>query len=134
MDNLESSTYEVFEKDPVKYAQYEEAVFQALCDLRNAHTEGDNGPIVLMVVGAGRGPLVRASLRASERSEVPIRVYAVEKNPNAVVTYVIFIWCISFIATFSFFVSSFLFFIFLFLCGFPQFISKLCLLLGWDSF
>ena len=23
MDNLESATYEIFEKDPVKYAQYE---------------------------------------------------------------------------------------------------------------
>ena len=39
-----------------------------------------------MVVGAGRGPLVRASLRASERANRNIKVYAVEKNPNAVVT------------------------------------------------
>ena len=29
-DNLESQTYEVFEKDPVKYVNYEEAVFLAL--------------------------------------------------------------------------------------------------------
>ena len=42
-----------------------------------------------MVVGAGRGPLVRASLRASAASNRPLRVYAVEKNPNAVVTYVL---------------------------------------------
>lgn len=40
-----------------------------------------------MVVGAGRGPLVDAVLRASERSGRPVRLYAVEKNPNAVVTY-----------------------------------------------
>merc|ERR1711871_1880211 len=39
-----------------------------------------------MVVGAGRGPLVKASLRASDRSGINIRVYAVEKNPNAVIT------------------------------------------------
>lgn len=32
MDNLESQTYEVFEKDPVKYSQYQEAVRQALVD------------------------------------------------------------------------------------------------------
>lgn len=32
MDNLEGETYEGFEKDPVKYRQYEEAVFQALSD------------------------------------------------------------------------------------------------------
>ena len=39
-----------------------------------------------MVVGAGRGPLVRASLRASERCGRRLKVYAVEKNPNAVIT------------------------------------------------
>ncbi len=38
-----------------------------------------------MVVGAGRGPLVAASMRAASRAQVPLRVYAVEKNPNAVV-------------------------------------------------
>lgn len=32
MDNLEGETYEGFEKDPIKYRQYEEAVFQALSD------------------------------------------------------------------------------------------------------
>ena len=41
---------------------------------------------VVMVVGAGRGPLVRASLTAAEESGRKVRVYAVEKNPNAVVT------------------------------------------------
>mmetsp|Transcript_2186 Transcript_2186/g.5170 ORF Transcript_2186/g.5170 Transcript_2186/m.5170 type:complete len:276 (-) Transcript_2186:212-1039(-) len=39
-----------------------------------------------MVVGAGRGPLVRASLKAAQRAKRKLRVYAVEKNPNAVVT------------------------------------------------
>lgn len=32
MDNLEGETYEGFEKDPIKYRQYEEAVYRALCD------------------------------------------------------------------------------------------------------
>ena len=32
MDNLEGETYEGFEKDPIKYRQYEEAVFRALMD------------------------------------------------------------------------------------------------------
>lgn len=36
-----------------------------------------------MVVGAGRGPLVRSSFRASERSGRRIKVYAIEKNRNA---------------------------------------------------
>jgi type II protein arginine methyltransferase len=39
-----------------------------------------------MVVGAGRGPLVRASLNAAKLSDRKVHVYAVEKNPNAVVT------------------------------------------------
>jgi predicted RNA methylase len=39
-----------------------------------------------MVVGAGRGPLVRASLAAAHETQRRVRVYAVEKNPNAVVT------------------------------------------------
>jgi protein arginine N-methyltransferase 5 len=33
MDDLGSATYDVFERDPVKYQQYEEAVFLALTDL-----------------------------------------------------------------------------------------------------
>jgi len=40
----------------------------------------------LMVWGAGRGPLVRASLQAAKRANFHIKLYAVEKNPNAVVT------------------------------------------------
>lgn len=32
MDNLENQTYEVFEKDPIKYQQYEKAVYKALMD------------------------------------------------------------------------------------------------------
>ena len=41
---------------------------------------------VVMVVGAGRGPLVSASITAAARAGRRIKVYAVEKNVNAVVT------------------------------------------------
>jgi protein arginine N-methyltransferase 5 len=82
-DNLESQTYETFERDPVKYERYEEAVRLALVD--RVAAEPDR-VWVLMVVGAGRGPLVRASLRAAENARAKLRVYAVEKNPNAVIT------------------------------------------------
>jgi len=41
---------------------------------------------VLMVLGAGRGPLVTASLNAAQKAETRVFIYAVEKNPNAVVT------------------------------------------------
>lgn len=39
-----------------------------------------------MIVGAGRGPLVRAALNASQLAKKAVKVYAVEKNPNAVLT------------------------------------------------
>lgn len=30
MDNLESQTYEIFEKDPVKYREYQNATYEAI--------------------------------------------------------------------------------------------------------
>ncbi|KAF8515395.1 PRMT5-domain-containing protein [Hysterangium stoloniferum] len=80
MDNLQSMTYETFEKDPVKYAQYEQAMYLALCD------RPVDSVTVICVVGAGRGPLVAGCLRAMKNSGRSARVYAVEKNPNAFVT------------------------------------------------
>ncbi|KAH7524291.1 hypothetical protein FEM48_Zijuj06G0103900 [Ziziphus jujuba var. spinosa] len=85
MDNLEAQTYETFEKDTVKYIQYQRAVCKALLD-KVPEKEALTTTTVLMVVGAGRGPLVRASLQAAEETGRKLRVYAVEKNPNAVVT------------------------------------------------
>ena len=37
-------------------------------------------------MGAGRGPLVRAALSAARQTERRLKVYAIEKNANAVVT------------------------------------------------
>ncbi|KAK3212958.1 hypothetical protein Dsin_017664 [Dipteronia sinensis] len=85
MDNLEAQTYETFEKDSVKYIQYQRAISKALLD-RVPDEEASSLTTVLMVVGAGRGPLVRASLQAAEETGRKLKVYAVEKNPNAVVT------------------------------------------------
>jgi protein arginine N-methyltransferase 5 len=86
-DNLESVTYEVFEKDPVKYDWYERAVAQALSDWSQQRkpTSSPSGAVVIAVAGSGRGPLVTRSLRASELTGVRIEVWAVEKNPNAYV-------------------------------------------------
>lgn len=96
----------------MKYDLYGEAVYRALLDRKEAagaastsasgsasgtsssKAAGKAGgdvpmanmkPVVLMVVGAGRGPLVRASMKASQRAGVPLKVYAVEKNPNALI-------------------------------------------------
>lgn len=84
-DNLESQTYETFEKDAIKYSQYEEAVSRCL---RDRIASGKSRHIV-MVVGAGRGPLVAASLRALRQANIEkscYRLIAVEKNMNAVIT------------------------------------------------
>ncbi|KAH0871484.1 hypothetical protein HID58_078506 [Brassica napus] len=88
MDNLEAQTYETFERDSTKYIQvccYQRAVAKALVD-RVPDEKASELTTVLMVVGAGRGPLVRASLQAAEETNRKLKVYAVEKNPNAVVT------------------------------------------------
>ncbi|RYP68965.1 hypothetical protein DL771_006387 [Monosporascus sp. 5C6A] len=85
-DNLESVTYEVFEGDPVKYWQYEQAITEALKDWSEEKkpTSSPEG-VVIAVAGSGRGPLVTRALQASEKTGVPVRVWAVEKNPNAYV-------------------------------------------------
>lgn len=80
-NNLASQTYETFEKDTAKYAAYEEAVRQCLVD-----NEYENDTAVIMVLGAGRGPLVKRCLRAADLAMKRVKIFAVEKNPNAIVT------------------------------------------------
>ncbi|KAF2761499.1 Skb1 methyltransferase, partial [Pseudovirgaria hyperparasitica] len=86
-DNLESITYEVFEKDPIKYAWYQRAIEQALSDwkIQEKPTSSPSGAVVVAVVGAGRGPLVTRAIQASQSTGVEIELHAVEKNPNAFV-------------------------------------------------
>jgi type II protein arginine methyltransferase len=86
-DNLESATYEIFEGDPVKYNQYELAIANALAEwkLQDKPTASKSGAVVIAVAGSGRGPLVTRALKASSDTNVPVEVWAVEKNPNAYV-------------------------------------------------
>ncbi|KAL2853677.1 PRMT5 arginine-N-methyltransferase-domain-containing protein [Aspergillus pseudodeflectus] len=85
--NLESITYEVFEKDPIKYEWYERAIAKALSDWseQKKPTSNPDGRVVVAVVGAGRGPLVTRALKASAQAGVEIDLWAVEKNQNAFV-------------------------------------------------
>lgn len=85
--NLESITYEVFEKDPIKYAWYERAIARALHDWVESGkpTSNPDGRVVVAVVGAGRGPLVTRALQAAADVGVEIDMWALEKNPNAFV-------------------------------------------------
>ena len=70
--NLESATYEIFEKDPVKYGNYESTFTIALTFVS-----------VVAVVGAGRGPLVDRALKAAQAAGRQVEMLAVEKNPHA---------------------------------------------------
>ena len=86
-DNLSNQTYEVFESDPVKYAQYSAAIQLALSDLSERFGSGERGEaLVVWVVGAGRGPLVWAVLKAAEAAGVRVQVVAFEKNKHALHT------------------------------------------------
>lgn len=80
INDLDNNVYAVFEQDPIKYQQYEKAISKALTDKAK---DGNTDVLTICVVGAGRGPLVNASLKASDNTKVPIKVYAVEKNENA---------------------------------------------------
>lgn len=104
-DNLDSYTYEIFETDPVKYKLYQEAIQQVLLD-RVSEAEAKRKLVskqnfchkpkllicisllqtVVMVLGAGRGPLVRAVFNAAEIAKRKVRVYIIEKNPSAIRT------------------------------------------------
>jgi protein arginine N-methyltransferase 5 len=72
-------------QDPIKYARYEEAVQLALLD-RVTEDKAKQTVTIIMVVGAGRGPLVQCCLQAAVAVGRKVKMYAIEKNPNAVVT------------------------------------------------
>jgi hypothetical protein len=94
---LENATYEVFERDPVKYRNYRLAVEQMLIglnqqiegksqnDASRGETQTDQPPNAfhLCVLGAGRGPLVQCCIEASINTNIPIQLTAIEKNPFA---------------------------------------------------
>lgn len=82
--NLSSYVYETFEEDPIKYYEYQRAISKAIID-KSEHQE----LIIVYVVGAGRGPLVDATLEVAKDSKIKIKVFAVEKNENALPTLLI---------------------------------------------
>lgn len=84
-DNLETAIYQSFETDPSKYKLYQRAIEAALID-KVLESEKEKKRLVLCVLGAGRGPLVRASVNASKNTGRKLKIIIVEKNPNAIVT------------------------------------------------
>lgn len=86
-DNLDHSVYETFERDRPKYEFYQEAIRQAVHDLQfkqEVKNEATGAPLVIAVLGAGRGPLVESALLAADDVGAAVMVMAIEKNPNAV--------------------------------------------------
>lgn len=81
-EHLETNVYEIFEKDQVKYDTYQNAICKAVESLPK---DSEEIPVV-MVVGAGRGPLVQAVLNVANILNKELKVYAVEKNPYAINT------------------------------------------------
>jgi len=83
-DEMGNAVYETFEHDRKKYDLYEEAVFRALTDMLN---DDRSRPVILAVVGAGRGGLVDAILLAISRLELDgkekFSIACIEKNKNA---------------------------------------------------
>jgi protein arginine N-methyltransferase 5 len=65
----------VFEQDEPKYYQYEEAIFEYL------KGKPKDKETVIFLVGAGRGPIAFRCLVAADRADVPIKLFAIEKNP-----------------------------------------------------
>lgn len=60
--------------------KYQEAIVAALKDM------GGNSEKIIMVLGAGRGPLVRAVLNGSYHSKCDVKIYVIEKNASAINT------------------------------------------------
>lgn len=69
---MDMEVYENFETDDVKYSQYDAAIKEAICDLRRKSTT-----LTILVIGPGRGPLLRSVLTHREPNDM---VVAVEKN------------------------------------------------------
>ncbi|CCF60491.1 hypothetical protein KAFR_0K01370 [Kazachstania africana CBS 2517] len=82
-DMLSNSIYSIFERDTMKYDLYEQAVYDALSDLSLMATKSN--PLVILVAGAGRGPLVDRTFRSINKLNLLSRtkLIAVEKNPQA---------------------------------------------------
>jgi protein arginine N-methyltransferase 5 len=85
-DHIGAAVYQNFELVAPKYEAYRRAVARALQAALRPARRGRPAPVSVAVLGAGRGPLVDATLAASAAAGVPVAVTAVEKNPHAAMT------------------------------------------------
>lgn len=85
--NLNSGTYAAFEMDTIKYALYRDAQIEALRRLLKTNQDvEERKTFVLMVLGAGRGPLVDKFIEAirAVNSKHKFKIYALDKNPSSI--------------------------------------------------
>ncbi|RNF08484.1 putative arginine N-methyltransferase, type II [Trypanosoma rangeli] len=97
---LSSGVYEVFEMDAAKYRQYHAAMLHYFRDWLENYEERSHGKmcsqhvksttgegmktVYVVLLGAGRGPLIGECLFAASSVGVRVHLFAVEKNPEAV--------------------------------------------------
>ncbi|WEJ95706.1 PRMT5-domain-containing protein [Yamadazyma tenuis] len=72
-DNLSVQVYEQFQKDKIKYQQYEDAIELAIQDLKTQYTD-----LRVLVIGAGMGNLVDSVFKFCSHITV------IEKNPQTI--------------------------------------------------
>lgn len=80
--HMDNSVYTTFEHDAPKYERYREAVslfIQTECAARRR----EGARFVVVVLGAGRGPLITEVLNAALDEDLSVDVIAIEKNPSA---------------------------------------------------
>eukprot|EP00796_Vickermania_ingenoplastis_P010083 gene10083-7053_t len=83
---LASGVYEVFERDAPKYNQYRLALEAYVEDWKNgriARHRRDDPTLYVVVLGCGRGPLIRECLAACTKHQVRAHIFAIEKNRSA---------------------------------------------------
>lgn len=83
--NLDSDTYDVFERDQTKYIIYKDAMIEAIQTLVTRYPS-QSRKIIMMVLGAGRGPLVDRLIEAVHAvgSNNRFKIYALDKNKSSV--------------------------------------------------
>lgn len=81
-ESLTNYVYSVFEQDSIKYDMYQDAIQKALHDLI---ASSRSQSLVVLIAGAGRGPMVERAIRASKYLKVldKVKIIALEKNKQA---------------------------------------------------
>lgn len=84
-EQLSNQVYSIFEKDSVKYDSYHTAIQEALKDLLGLNHYDQNSPLVVLIAGAGRGPLVERTVQIAKSLNIwnKIQLIALEKNAHA---------------------------------------------------